>query len=164
TLLQREVDARLHAVEHALRELAGADDLTPAPVALDALATAGMSRQLALLKSASLTNARARQRHGALAAAINDGEPARTAAGARAVRMGVPTASSASMREPLMRVADACARTRQAFAERRWPEHAEAAADAAPDDAASTPAPLADIERTLEQLSTINRIEAPRPA
>src|SRR5262249_46861730 len=154
----REVDARLHAVEHALRELAGADDLTPAPVALDALATAGMSRQLALLKSASLTNARARQRHEALATTITLVDRVVTDAGA--LRMVVPTASSASMREPLMRVADACARTRQAFAERRWPEHAEAAADAAPDDAASTPAPLADIERTLEQLSTINRIEA----
>src|SRR5262249_33682032 len=47
----------------------------------------------------------------------------------------------------------------------RGPERAKAAAaHAAPDDAASTPAPLADIERTLEQLSTINRIEAPRPA
>src|SRR5262249_50292534 len=79
------------------------------------------------------------------------------------LRMVASPTSSASMRESLMRVADACARTRQAFAERRWPEHAEAVADAAPGDAASAPAPLADIERTLEQLSTINRIAAPRP-
>src|SRR5262249_35098140 len=50
TLLQREVDARLRAVEHTLRELAGAGDLGPAPPSsLGALATAGMSRPLALL-------------------------------------------------------------------------------------------------------------------
>jgi uncharacterized membrane protein YccC len=67
------------------------------------------------------------------------------------------------MRASLMRVADACARTRQAFAERRWPERAEAAAHAQPDDPGSAPAPLADIERTLEQLSIISRIEAPKP-
>ena len=161
-LLQREVDARLRAVEHTLRELAGAADLTPTPpVSLDALATAGMSRPLALLKSASLTNARARQRHETLAATITLIDRLVTAAGA--LRMVVPSTSSASMRESLMRVADACARTRQAFAERRWPESAEAAAHAASDESASAPAPLADIERTLEQLSMISRIEAPKP-
>jgi multidrug resistance protein MdtO len=162
TLLQREVDARLHAVEHTLRELAGADDLTPALASsLGALATAGMTRPLALLKSASLTNARARQRHETLAATVTLVDRLVTDAGA--LRMVVPSTSSASMRQSLMRVADACARTRQAFAERRWPERAEAVAHAASEDSASAPAPLADIERTLEQLSMISRIEAPRP-
>jgi multidrug resistance protein MdtO len=161
TLLQREVDARLRAVEHTLRELAGTDDLTPAPsVSLDALATAGMSRPLALLKTASITNARARQRHDTLATTITLIDRLVTDAGA--LRMVVPSTSSASMRESLMRVADACAHTRQAFAERRWPERADAAAHAASDD--SAPAPLADIERTLEQLSMISRIERPGPA
>jgi multidrug resistance protein MdtO len=162
TLLQREVDARLHAVEHTLRELAGAADLTPAPAAsLGALATAGMTRPLALLKSAALTNARARQRHETLAATVTLVDRLVTDAGA--LRMVVPSTSSASMRQSLMRVADACARTRQAFAERRWPERAEATAHGASDDLASAPAPLADIERTLEQLSMISRIEAPGP-
>src|SRR5206468_1156762 len=59
TLLQRELDTRLRVVENSVRELAGAGDVAPAAPAmsLDALATAGMSRLLALLKTASLTNA-----------------------------------------------------------------------------------------------------------
>jgi multidrug resistance protein MdtO len=158
TLLLREIDMRLRAVEHTLRELAGASDLTPTPgMSLDALATAGMSRPLALLKSASITNARARQRHEALATTITLVDRLVTDAGA--LRMVVPPTSSASMRESLMRVTDACARARQAFAERRWPEWAEATAHPASADSAPPPAPLADIERTLEQLSVISRIE-----
>jgi len=72
TLLLRELDARLHAVENTVRELAGATELAPPPtgMSLDALATAGMSRPVALLKTASLTNARARQRHETLATTI----------------------------------------------------------------------------------------------
>src|SRR5262249_37895993 len=142
-------------------ELAGADDPTPASaVSLDALATAGMSRQLALLKSASLTNARARQRHETLATTITLVD--RLVTDASALRMVGPSTSGASERESLTRVADACARARQAFAERRWPEPAEAA-HAAPANSASVLAPLADIERTLEQLSMISRIETPKP-
>ena len=160
-LLQREVDARLGAVEHTLRELARADDLTPVPsVSLDALATAGMSRPLALLRSASVTNAQARQRHDTLAATITLVDRLVTDAGA--LRIVVPSTSSASTRESLTRVADACARTRQAFAERRWPEPAEVV-PAASADSAPAPAPLIDIERTLEQLSMISRIERPSP-
>ena len=162
TLLERELDARLRAVEHTARALAGESDVTPAPaVSLDALATAGMSRPLALLKTASLTNAKARQRHETLATTITLVDRLVTDAGA--LRMVVPSASSASIRHSLTRVADACARTRQAFAERRWPEPAEAAAHAASDDSALAPPPLVDIERTLEQLSMISRIEAAQP-
>jgi multidrug resistance protein MdtO len=163
TLLQREVDMRLRVVEHTLRELAGANEFAPAPLgtSLDALVTAGMSRPLALLKTASLTNARARQRHETLATTITLVDRIVTDAGA--LRLVVSSTPRAPMRESLMRVADACARTRQAFAERRWPERAEAAAHTRPDDSGSAPAPLADIERTLEQLSIISRIEAPKP-
>ena len=161
TLLQREVDARLRAVEHALRELAGAGDLTPAPaVSLGALATAGMSRPLALLKSAALTNARARQRHETLATTITLVDRLVTDAGALRV---VAPSSSPSMRESLTHAADTCARARQAFAERRWPERVETAVRRPPDDSASTPAPLADIERTLDQLAMISRLDAPKP-
>jgi multidrug resistance protein MdtO len=163
TLLQHEVDMRLRVVEHTLRELAGANEFAPAPLgtSLDALVTAGMSRPLALLKTASLTNARARQRHETLATTITLVDRIVTDAGA--LRMVVSSTPGAPMRESVMRVADACARTRQAFAERRWPERADAAAHAQPDDSGSAPAPLADIERTLEQLSMISRIEAPKP-
>ena len=158
TLLQREVDARLRAVEHTLRELAGAGELTPPSASLEALATAGMTRQLALLKSAALTNARARQRHETLATTITLVDRLVTDAGA--LRMVAPP-SSPSMRELLMHAADTCARARQAFSERRWPERTEAAAQPASDHSASTPAPLADIERMLEQLAMIGRLEAP---
>jgi len=77
TLLLRELDARLHAVENTVRELAGPTELAPPPtgMSLGALATAGMSRPLALLKTASLTNARARQRHETLATTMHAGRP-----------------------------------------------------------------------------------------
>jgi multidrug resistance protein MdtO len=161
TLLLREIDMRLRAVEHTLHELAGASDLSPTPgMSLDALATAGMSRPLALLKSASITNAGVRQRRETLATTITLVDRLVTDAGA--LQMVVPPASSASMRESLMRVTDACARARQAFSERRWPERAEAPALPASTDP-PPPAPLADIERTLQQLSLISRIEHPSP-
>ena len=157
TLLRREVDVRLSAVEHTVRELAGASELTPAPpVSLDALATAGMSRSLALLKSASLTDARARQRHESLAATISLVD--RLVTDASALRLLVSSTASAPLREPLLHVAEGCARARQALAERRWPEPAEPWTPSA-----STP-PLADLERTLEQLSMIDRVESPTPA
>ncbi len=157
TLLRRELDARLRVVEHTVRELAGADDLTPAPsVSLDALATAGMSRPLALLKSASLTNPRARQRHEMLATIITLVD--RLVTDASALRLLVSSTSGATMRESLMHVADGCDRARQALAERRWPEPAKPFTPSA-----SVPPPLADLERTLEQLAMIHRIEAPEP-
>ncbi len=164
TLLQRELDARLRVVEDALRELAGGRDLTPAPSAmsLKGFATAGMSRPLALLKSASLTNARARQRHETLATTITLVDRLVTDAGA--LRLLASSTRGAAMRESLMRVADGCARARQAFAEHRWPESAEGAARAtSPELGAAPPPPLADLERTLAQLSVIARIEPPGP-
>src|SRR5262249_16438457 len=162
TLLQREVDARLRAVEHTLRELAGAGDLGPAPPSsLVALGTAGMAPPPALLRSAALTNARARQRHEMLATTITLVDRLVTDAGA--LRMVAPSTPSPSIRESLTRVADACTHTREVFAERRWPEPSEMAAHAVADDSASAPAPLADIQRTLEQLSILSHLEAPKP-
>ena len=158
TLLQRELDTRLRLVENALRELAGSRDLAPAPptMSLDAFATAGMSRPLALLKTASLTNARARRRHEALATAITLIDRLVTDAGA--LRLLASSTSITPMRDSLLRVADGCADARRAVAERRWPEPAAAAPPSA-----STPPPLADMERTLEQLSVVSRIEPPKP-
>ena len=158
TLLLRELDARLHAVENTVRELAGATELAPPPtgMSLDALATAGMSRPVALLKTASLTNARARQRHETLATTITLVDRLVTDAGA--LRLLVSSTSITPMRESLLRVADGCANARRAVAERRWPQPAAAAPPSA-----STPPPLADMERTLEQLSVVSRIEPPKP-
>src|SRR5947199_9662079 len=105
TLLQRELDTRLRAVENTVRELAGAGDVAPAAPAmsLDPLATAGMSRLLALLKTASLTNALARQRHEAFPTAITLVDLLVTGAGAlRHIRR---TASSGPLRVTLVRVA-----------------------------------------------------------
>ena len=164
TLLQRELDTRLRAVEAALRGLGGASDLTPGPpvISLDSLATAGMSRPLALLKTASLTNARARQRHEALAAAITLVDRLVTDAGA--LRLLVSSTPSAATRESLLRVADACARARQALAEHRLAPTAEGAARPRSVDLGEAgPPPLADMERTLEQLSLAARVGPPSP-
>jgi len=164
SLLQRELDTRLRRVEDALHELAGASNVTPAPsgTSLDALVTAGMSRPLALLKSASLTNARARQRHETLATAITLVD--RLVTDAAALRLLVSSISSAPTRESLMRVADACARARQALAEYRWPSAAEhSARPMSVDFTAATPPPLNDLERTLEQLAVLARIEPHNP-
>ena len=155
TLLQRELDTRLRAVEDAIRGLAGASDLTAAPsaVSLDSLATAGMSRALALLKSASLTNARARQRHETLAASITLVD--RLVTDAVALRLVVSSTPSTAMPESLLRVADACARARQALAEHQWPESAERTVPPRSVDLgiAALP-PLADLERTLPDATT----------
>ncbi len=163
TLLQRELDARLRAVENTVRELAGVSvDVKPAAPAtsLHAFATAGMSRPLALLKSASLTSARARQRHETLATAITLVDRLVTDAGA--LRLVASSTSSAPIRASLIRVAAGCDRTRQAFAEHRWPEAAPDAAHlVSPDLGAATPPPLADMARTLDQLSAVARIERP---
>jgi len=158
TLLLRELDARLHAVESTVRELAGATELAPPPtgMSLDALATAGMSRPLALLKTASLTNAVARQRHDTLATTITLVDRLVTDAGA--LRLLASSTSITPMRDSLLRVAEGCANARRAVAERRWPQPAAAAPPSA-----STPPPLADMERTLEQLSVVSRIEPSKP-
>ena len=59
TLLERELDTRLRVVAEIARALAAGSTRPPAPLAasLTSLATAGMSRPLALLKTASLTRA-----------------------------------------------------------------------------------------------------------
>ena len=163
TLLQRELETRLRLVEDTLRELDGARDFTPAPaMSLDAVITAGMSRPLALLKTASLTNARARRRHETFATTITLVDRLVTDAGA--LRLLVSSTPNAPMSESLIRVADACARTRQALAEHVWAQTTDAAASPVLVGLrAATPPPLADMERTLEQLSAVARIEPTNP-
>jgi len=161
-LLQREFDTRLHVVEETLRALAGARSFAPAAsgTSLDSLALAGMSRSLALLKTASLTNARARQRHEEIAATITLADRLVTDAGA--LRTLVASMPGEPVRESLLRVADACARTRRALAEHRWPQPGETAArPVSVDRAAAALPPLADMERTLEQISVTGRVGIP---
>src|SRR5258705_10056839 len=112
TLLQRELDTRLRLVENALREVSGARKVAPAPSAmsLDAFATAGMTRPLALLKTALLTNARARQRHQALPTAIT--LDARLRTDASALRLLGSSTPSAPVTAWFVRAAGASARPR----------------------------------------------------
>src|SRR5262245_36782096 len=159
TLLRRERDTRLRLVENALRELGGSRDLDPAPsrVSLETLATAGMSRPLALLKTASLTNAWARQHHDALATAITLVD--RLVTDARALQLVLSSAPNAALNGSLLRLADACAHTRQALAEQASPQATEVAAPPIPADLhVAMPRPLAEMERTLEQLSAVARL------
>ncbi len=158
TLLEHELVTRLRVVEETLRGLAGAPrPPSAAPsVTLDSLVTAGMSRQIELLKTASLIHAWARQRHEELAAIITLVD--RLVTGAMVLRALTPPARAAA-RASLLRVADACARTRHAFAERRLPGPPEetAATAAAAESAAGLP-PLADMERALDEIAVIVRL------
>ena len=159
TLLERELDARLRVVEKTVRALAGATEpaaSTSGP-SLESLATAGMSRPLALLKTASLTNTLARQRHEVLATTITLVD--RLVTDASALQLLLRTSSGVSTRDALIRVADGCGRAREALVEQRWPEPAEGVTPSA-----STPPPLADMERTLQQLTLVARMERPSPA
>ena len=161
TLLRRELDTRLRVVEYVVRGLGGGSALTPAPmVSLDSLATAGMTRPLALLKTASLANSRARERHEALAATITLVDRLVTDAGA--LRTLLSSAPAVPVRDSLERVADGCARARHALAAQRWPESVEEAVRPRVVDlgAAELP-PLADMARTLEQLAVAASVESP---
>jgi hypothetical protein len=77
-----------------------------------------MSRPLALLKSASIVNPRARQSHEMLATTITLVD--RLVTDAAALRLLVSSSgSSAPSRASLMRVADACARARRSLTDHR---------------------------------------------
>ncbi len=159
TLLQREVDTRLRLVEETVRRLCDAPGSPSAPPTsvLLSLATAGMSRPLALLKTASLTRAWARQRHEELAAIITLVD--RLVTGAAALQTLAPPGAAA--RASLLRVADACARTRRAFAEGRLPGSPEGSArTAAADHTSATLPPLADMERVLDEIALVVRVRA----
>jgi multidrug resistance protein MdtO len=159
TLLQRELDTRLRSVEDVIRALVDGRHAPSTTTSLDAFATAGMSQPLALLKSASLTNARARAQHETLAALITLAD--RLVTDAAALRLLVSPQPDPVLRAALERVADSCALARRALVEQRWPEAARAAASDR--DVVPLP-PLADMERTLEQLEIVVRVGPPRHA
>jgi len=156
-LLQRELDARLHAVAQALRRLAGQDPVKSATASLASLATAGMSRPLALLKTAALLRPWARQHREGLAALITLTDRLVTAA--LALEALGPSPAHAPDEGRLVRAADGCQRIRRAFQERRRPESGDWMALAADPDG-GTGSPLDDLERTLDEIALV----VPRPA
>ncbi len=149
-LLRRELDTRLLAVEQALRRLAGNIPVEPPPVSLETLGIAGMSRPLALLKSASMIHRWARERHERLTTIITLVD--RLVTSAIALEEVAPPPEGEIHRERLLKVADACDRTRQAFAELRLPSPSEWIVLAA-QPAAAALSPLADMERTLDEIT-----------
>src|SRR5262249_29113943 len=116
-LLQRELDARLHAVEQSLRRLAGSEAPEPQGAALSSLITAGMSRPLALLKTAAMIHPWAGERHEGLATIITLVDRLVTAAVALET---LALLSAGQIRhERLLRAAEGCDRMRRAFKELR---------------------------------------------
>jgi multidrug resistance protein MdtO len=154
-LLQRELDTRLAAVEQTLRRLSGA--ATDEPVAsLETLAIAGMTRLAALLKTSALVHPWARDRRETLSALITLVD--RLVTEARALELLAPASGGGGDGTRLVRAADACQRLRSAFEERRRPGPEEWVTLAADGDLSS--APLADLERTLDEIA----LAVPGPA
>jgi multidrug resistance protein MdtO len=149
-LLQRELVTRIKAVEQSLRRLAGSAALEPSSASLSSLSIAGMSRPLALLKTASVVHAWAGERHDGLATLITLIDRLVTSAVALE---GLLAHSAEPIRhERLLSVAEGCDRMRLAFEKMRLPAPGEWVALA--DENNTEPAiPLLDIERTLDQIA-----------
>ena len=119
-------------------------------MSLKTLGIVGMSRPLALLKSASMIHRWARARHERLTAIITLVD--RLVTSAIALEEVAPLLEGEIHRERLLKVAEACDRTRRAFAELRLPSPREWVALAA-QPAAAALSPLADMERTLDEIT-----------
>ena len=150
TLLERELDTRLQAVAQSLRRLAGNVATEPAPTPLSSLAIVGMSRPLALLKTAALIHPWAGERHEGLATIITLVD--RLVTGALALETIAAASDGRIPQERLLAVADGCDRMRRAFAELRLPEPGEWAA-LADEQNTETIFLLIDMERTLDQIA-----------
>jgi multidrug resistance protein MdtO len=148
TLLQRELATRLDTVAQTLRRLAGQNVAIPERDSLRSLAIAGMSRPLALLKSATVIHAWAHERHEALSTLITLTDRIVTSALALEALPDLPLESR--LHERLLNVADGCDRMQHAFNELRLPDDWTALAD---EKNAQPPFPLLDIERTLDQIA-----------
>jgi len=149
-LLQHELGTRLEAVEQLLRRLAGSDATEPANASLSSLVIAGMSRPLALLKTAAMLHPWARERHEELAALITLVD--RLVTSAVALGALAPLPGTAMRPERLLRVADRCQATRRAFEAMRLPAPGEWAA--LPDEPnTEVLSPLIDLERTLDDIA-----------
>jgi multidrug resistance protein MdtO len=149
-LLQRELVTRIKAVEQSLRRLAGSAALEPSSASLSSLSIAGMSRPLALLKTASVVHAWAGERHDGLATLITLIDRLVTSAVALE---GLAAHSAEPIRhERLLSVAEGCDRMRLAFEKMRLPAPGEWVA-LAHEQNTESPIPLLDIERTLDQIA-----------
>jgi multidrug resistance protein MdtO len=152
-LLDRQLDTRFRVAEETLRRMAGSEPQgreTAPPPSLASLATAGMSVPLELLKTASLTHVRARQRHDELAAMITLID--RLVADAWALQTVTPTAADG---KELVRVADACARCRRMLSDR---EGAHDEKVPMPDRVLKNPL-LADMERIVQEIALVARVK-----
>jgi hypothetical protein len=148
TLLQRELATRLDTVAETLRRLAGEGVAVPERDSLRSLAIAGMSRPLALLKTAAAIHVWARERHEGISVLITLTDRLVTSALALATFPALP--QEPLLHERLLSVADGCDRMRRAFNELRLPGDWVALAD---EKNAQLPFPLLDIERTLDQIA-----------
>src|SRR5215475_14049105 len=148
SLLQRELATRLETVAQTLRRFAGERVAMPERDSLRSLAIAGMSRPLALLKSAATIHVWAHERHEDLSAIITLTDRLVTAALALETLPDLP--HDPGLHERLLNVADGCERMRRAFNELRLPDDWVALAD---EKNALPPFPLLDIERTLDQIA-----------
>jgi len=148
TLLQRELATRLDTVAETLRRLAGEGVAVPERDSLRSLAIAGMSRPLALLKTAAAIHVWARERHEGISVLITLTDRLVTSALALATLPALP--QEPLLHERLLSVADGCDRMRRAFNELRLPGDWVALAD---EKNAQLPFPLLDIERTLDQIA-----------
>jgi multidrug resistance protein MdtO len=148
TLLQRELATRLETVAQTLRRLAGECVAVPERDSLRSLGIAGMSRPLALLKTASVIHVWAHERHEALSAVITLTDRLVTSAVALETLPDLP--QEPRLHERLLNVADGCERMRCAFNELRLPDDWIALAD---EKNTPPPFPLLDIERTLDQIA-----------
>ena len=147
-LLQRELAMRLDTVAQTLRRLAGERIAVPERDSLRSLAIAGMSRPLALLKTAATIHVWAHERHEGLSAIITLTDRLVTSALALETLPDLP--HDPGLHERLLNVADGCERMRRAFNELRLPDDWVALAD---EKNALPPFPLLDIERTLDQIA-----------
>src|SRR6266850_1943769 len=148
TLLQRELATRLDTVAETLRRLAGEGVAVPERDSLRSLAIAGMSRPLALLKTAAAIHVWARERHEGISVLITLTDRLVTSARALATLPALP--QEPLLHERLLSVADGCDRMRRAFNELRLPGDWVALAD---EKNAPPPFPLLDIEQTLDQIA-----------
>ena len=147
-LLQRGLVTRLETVAQTLRGLAGQSVAVHERDSLRSLATAGMSRPLALLKTAAVIHVWAHERHEALSTLITLTDRIVTSALALETLPDLP--QEARLHDRLLNVADGCDRMRHAFNELRLPDDWVTLAD---EKNAPPPFPLLDIERTLDQIA-----------
>ncbi len=149
-LLKRELDTRLEAVAQTLRHVAFSNGKEPESVSLRSLSIAGMSRPLALLKTAAMIRPWVRRHREGLATIITLVDRLVTAA--VALETVADVSAGRIQRERFIRLADGCDRTRRAFEELHLPEPGTwvTLADERGTGLASL---LMDMERTLDQIA-----------